>query len=40
MHEYSKAIEYGIREKRLSVCLSADAGTREMYKRINWESWK
>jgi uncharacterized radical SAM superfamily Fe-S cluster-containing enzyme len=32
--KYSKAIEKGIKEQKLSVCLSADAGTRETYKAI------
>ena len=32
--KFSKAIEKGIREKKLSVCLSADAGTRETFKRV------
>lgn len=32
--KFSKAIEKGIREKKLSVCLSADSGTREMYKTV------
>ena len=32
--KYSKAIEKGIKEQKLSVCLSADAGTKEMYKRV------
>jgi len=32
--KYSKAIEQGIKEQKLSVCLSADAGTREMFKRV------
>ncbi len=46
--KYSKAIENGIKSKKLSVCLSADAGTREMFKRIKrvdkfdkfWENTK
>ena len=32
--KFSKAIEKGIKEKKLSVCLSADSGTREMYKTV------
>lgn len=32
--KYSKAIEKGIKEQKLSVCLSADAGTREVYKAV------
>ena len=32
--KFSKAIEKGIKEQKLSVCLSADSGTREMFKRI------
>ncbi len=32
--KYSKAIEKGIKEKKLSVCLSADAGTRETFKAV------
>ena len=32
--KYSKAIEKGIKENVLSVCLSADSGTREMYKTV------
>lgn len=32
--KYSKAIERGIKEGKLSVCLSADSGTREMYKKV------
>lgn len=32
--KYSKAIEKGIKEKRLTVCLSADSGNRETYKKI------
>lgn len=31
---YSKALEKGIREKKITVCLSADAGTSETYKKI------
>ena len=46
--KYSKAIEKGIKEGKLSVCLSADSGTRETYnkvKRVNkfdkfWENAK
>ncbi len=29
--KYSKAIEKGIKEKKLSVCLSADSGSRDTY---------
>ena len=32
--KFSKAIEKGIKEKKLSVCLSADAGTRETFKKV------
>jgi molybdenum cofactor biosynthesis enzyme MoaA len=32
--KYSKAIENGIKAGKLSVCLSADAGTREIFKRV------
>ncbi len=32
--KYSKAIEKGIKEQKLSVCLSADSGTREMFKTV------
>ena len=32
--KYSKAIEKGINEGKLSVCLSADAGTREIFKKV------
>ena len=32
--KYSKAIERGIKEKKLSVCLSADSGTKETYKAV------
>ncbi len=32
--KYSKAIEKGIKEEKLSVCLSADAGTREVFKTV------
>lgn len=32
--KYSKAIERGIKEQKLHVCLSADSGTREMYNKI------
>lgn len=32
--KYSKAIEKGIKQGVLSVCLSADAGTNETYKKI------
>ncbi len=32
--KYSKAIEKGIKEKKLSVCLSADSGTRQMFKTV------
>ena len=32
--KFSKAIEKGIKEQKLHVCLSADAGTREMFKRV------
>ena len=32
--KFSKAIEKGIKEQKLHVCLSADSGTREMYKII------
>lgn len=32
--KYSKAIEKGIKEQKLHVCLSADAGTRETYKAV------
>ena len=31
---YSKALEKGIREKKVTICLSADAGTNETYKKI------
>lgn len=32
--KYSKAIEKGIKEQKLSVCLSADSGNRETYKQV------
>ncbi len=32
--KFSKAIEKGIKEKVLHVCLSADSGSREMYQRV------
>ena len=32
--KFSKAIKKGIKEKKLSVCLSADAGTRETFKAV------
>lgn len=32
--KFSKAIEKGIKEKKLSVCLSADSGTRETFKKV------
>lgn len=32
--KFSKAIEKGIKEQKLHVCLSADAGTKEMFKKI------
>ena len=32
--KYSKAIEHGIKAGKLSVCLSADAGTREIFKKV------
>lgn len=32
--KFSKAIANGIKEKKLSVCLSADAGTRETFKSV------
>ncbi len=32
--KYSRAIEDGIKDKILSVCLSADAGTRDVYKAV------
>ncbi len=31
---YSRALEKGIREKKITICLSADAGTSETYKKI------
>ncbi|MBR6162324.1 radical SAM protein [bacterium] len=31
---YSRALERGIREKKITICLSADSGTRETYKKI------
>lgn len=45
---YSKAIEQGIKEEKLSVCLSADSGTREVFKNVKrvdkfdkfWENTK
>lgn len=32
--KYSKAIEKGIKEKKLSVCLSADAGSRDIFYKV------
>ncbi len=32
--KYSKGIEKGIKEKKVSVCLSADSGDKDMYKKI------
>lgn len=32
--KYSKAIEQGIKEEKLSVCLSADSGTRDVFKQV------
>lgn len=32
--KFSKAIEKGIKENVLHVCLSADSGTKEMYQRV------
>ncbi len=32
--KYSKAIEKGIKEQKLSVCLSADCGSRDTYKAV------
>ncbi len=32
--KFSKAIEKGIKEQKLSVCLSADSGTRETFKAV------
>lgn len=32
--KFSKAIEKGIKEQKLSVCLSADSGTRETFKSV------
>lgn len=32
--KFSKAIEKGIKEKKLTVCLSADAGSRDVYKAV------
>ena len=32
--KFSKAIETGIKEKKLHVCLSADAGSREVFKKV------
>ncbi len=32
--KFSKGIEKGIKEKKLNVCLSADAGSSEVYKQV------
>ncbi len=32
--KFSKAIEKGIKEKKVNVCLSADAGSRDVYKAV------